>query len=110
MSHHLAFPRPLSWDHDYWLCRCRGFRVDSPAGCIGRVEDVRFGSRLDRPDLLLVRSGLLAKRLLSVPVSEVEQVVPLQLRLSLRSAPPHTQGRRWFARLREHVVATLGVR
>jgi hypothetical protein len=57
MSRHLEFPRPLSWDHDYWLCRCEGFRVDAPTGHLGLVEAVRFGARLDRPDELLVRGG-----------------------------------------------------
>jgi len=57
MSRHLEFPRPLSWDHDYWLCRCEGFRVDAPTGSLGLVEAVRFGARLDRPDELLVRGA-----------------------------------------------------
>jgi len=60
MPRHLEFPRPLSSDHDYWLCRCEGFRVDAPTGRLGSVEAVRFGARLDRPNELLVRGGLLA--------------------------------------------------
>lgn len=59
MSRHLEFPRHLSWDHDYWLGRCEGFRVDAPSGRLGLVEAVRFGARLDRPDELLVRGGVL---------------------------------------------------
>ncbi len=92
MSHHLTFPRPLAWDHDYWLCRCQGFRVDSPAGRVGRIEEVRFGSRLDRPDVLVVRGGRFGRHLLSVPVSEVEQVLPRQERLVLRAVPEHRRG------------------
>ena len=86
MSHHLEFPRPLSWDHDYWLCRCEGFRVEAPTGRLGLVEAVRFGARLDRPDELLVRGGVLRNRTLVVPVSEVQEVVPRQQRLVLRLA------------------------
>ncbi len=69
MSRHLEFPRHLSWDHDYWLGRCEGFRVDAPSGRLGLVEAVRFGARLDRPDELLVRGGVLRNRTLVVPVS-----------------------------------------
>jgi hypothetical protein len=58
MSRHLQFPRPLGWDTDYWLCRCEGFAVEAPQGRLGIVEEVRFRSRLDRPDELLVRGGL----------------------------------------------------
>ena len=86
MSRGLEFPRYLSWDHDYWLCRCEGFRVDAPVGRLGLVEAVRFGARLDRPDELLVRRGLLRNRTLAVPVSDVEEVVPRQQRLVLRRA------------------------
>ena len=86
MSHHLEFPRPLSWDHDYWLCRCEGFRVDAPSGRLGLVEAVRFGARLDRPDELLVRGGVFRNRTLVVPVSDVREIVPLQQRLVLRLA------------------------
>jgi hypothetical protein len=110
MSRQPAFPRPLAWDDDYWLCRCQGFGVDSPTGRVGRVEEVRFGSRLDRPDLLLVRTVLLGKRSLSVPVSEVKQVVPLEERLILRGAPEHARNRRRFSRLRRQLAATHGVR
>ncbi len=47
MSRHLEFPRALAWDHDYWLCGCEGFTVDTATGRLGLVEAVRFGSRLD---------------------------------------------------------------
>lgn len=97
MSRPLAFPRPLAWDHDYWLCRCQGFCVDSPAGRIGRIAEVRFGSRLDRPDTLVIQTGLL-KRRLTVAVSEVDKVVPTQERLLLRSSPKHIRTERWFDR------------
>ena len=83
MSRHLEFPRPLAWDHDYWLCRCEGFEVDGPTGRLGFVEAVRFGSRLDRPDELLVRAGVLGRRRLVVAVSDVQEVVPGQQRLVL---------------------------
>jgi hypothetical protein len=102
MSRHLEFPRHLSWDHDYWLCRCEGFSVDAPTGRLGLVEAVRFGARLDRPDELLVRGGLLRNRTLVVPVSDVQEIVPRQQRLVLRSAP-ELGGHDQLARLRAYV-------
>ena len=102
MSRHLEFPRRLSWDHDYWLCRCEGFRVEAPTGRLGLVEAVRFGARLDRPDELLVRGGVLRNRTLVVPVSEVQEVEPRQQRLVLRCAPGQG-GHDQLARLRAYV-------
>jgi hypothetical protein len=102
MSGHLEFPRHLSWDQDYWLCRCEGFRVDAPNGRLGLVEAVRFGARLDRPDELVVRGGLLRNRTLVVPVSEIEEVVPRQQRLVLRCARAQG-GHDQLARLRAYV-------
>jgi hypothetical protein len=88
MSHdHLEFPRPLTWDTDYWLCRCEGFRVDTATGRVGVVAGVRFRSRLDRPDELLIRGGVLGRRTLVVPVSDVETIVPQQQRLVLSRVP-----------------------
>ena len=88
MSHdHLEFPRPLTWDTDYWLCRCEGFRVDTATGRVGVVAGVRFRSRLDRPDELLIRGGVLGRRTLVVPVSDVETILPQQQRLVLSRVP-----------------------
>jgi hypothetical protein len=102
MTRHLEFPRHLSWDQDYWLCRCEGFRVDAPNGRLGLVEAVRFGTRLDRPDELLVRRGLFGNHTLVVPVSEVEEVVPRQQRLVLRCERGQG-GNDQLARLRAYV-------
>ena len=49
--------RTPAFDFDYRLCRCEGFRVDSPGGRVGIVEEVHFRSRIDRPDVLVVRTG-----------------------------------------------------
>ena len=101
MSRHLEFPRPLSWDHDYWLCRCEGFSL---------VEAVRFGARLDRPDELLVRGGVFRNRTLVVPVSDVREIVPLQQRLVLRSAPGQGGHDQLARRLRAYVGRTTRAR
>jgi hypothetical protein len=74
-------------DIDYWLGHCQGFRVDSPEGRIGQVEDVLFRTQLQRPDTLLVRSGLLGTRLVAVPADEVEEIAPRKEQISLRRRP-----------------------
>ena len=79
-------PRRSSLGHDYWLRRCQGFRVESPAGRIGTVQGVRFGSSSE-PDVLEVRAGLFGRRLLLVPVREVEEIISEQKRIILRASP-----------------------
>jgi hypothetical protein len=64
-----------SFDIDYWLSRCEGYRVESEAGKLGVVEELRFGSRLDRPDELIVRAGFLGRRRVRVPVGDVERII-----------------------------------
>lgn len=71
----------------YWLCRCEGFRVDSPEGRLGLVEAVMFRVRPDEPDALIVRAGVLGRRLVIVPIEDVADVVPRRQRVVLRRAP-----------------------
>ena len=75
--------RTPAFDFDYRLCRCEGFRVDSPGGRVGIVEEVHFRSRIDRPDVLVVRTRLDGRLLIRAEdVSEVslrdERVVLLR--------------------------------
>ncbi len=79
--------RTPGFDRDYWLCRCEGFRVEAPAGWVGTVVELRFGSRLDRPDLLVVRVGRFGRRLLLVSVVGVEEIRPREERLVLGLVP-----------------------
>jgi hypothetical protein len=72
---------------DYLLCRCEGFQVESRSQTVGVVEGVRFGTRLDRPDLIEVRTGTLAHRLLLIPVEDVERIDDEDERVFLRGAP-----------------------
>jgi hypothetical protein len=78
--------RAPAWDFDYRLCRCEGFRVDSPQGRVGVVQELQFRSRIDRPDALAVRKGFLG-RLLLIPVDEVAEVSFGEERVILRRAP-----------------------
>jgi hypothetical protein len=70
----------------YWLRTCEGFQVDSEDGRLGIVEEVRL-SPGRQPAALAVRTGLFRLRLETVPVSDVERVIPRQKRVLLRPAP-----------------------
>lgn len=71
----------------YWLCRSEGFRVDSPDGRFGLVEAVMFRTRPDEPDALIVRAGVLGRRLVIVPIQDVEEVLPRKERIVLKRLP-----------------------
>jgi hypothetical protein len=79
-------------DAEYWLCRCEGFSVESPAGRFGFVEGLRFRSRLERPEALAVRAGLLGRRHLVVPVAQVAETAPSKSLIVLRAAPDAARG------------------
>jgi hypothetical protein len=81
-----SFTRSV-FDRSYWLSRCEGFRVDSPRGRVGIVSELVFGSRLDQPDALVVRVGLLARRTILISTSEVAEIVPSEKRLRLEDQP-----------------------
>ena len=75
---------PTSFDRDYWLSHCEGFRVDTAHGRLGFVEEVRGGD--DRyGDVLAVRVGLLGRRIVLVPATEVDAIVPRAERIWLHS-------------------------
>ncbi len=74
----------------YWLARCEGFRADSPEGRFGRVEAVMFRVRPDDPDALIVRAGVLGRRLVIVPIEDVEDVLPRRERVMLARVPEDT--------------------
>jgi hypothetical protein len=81
---------PGAIDRDYWLHRSEGFRVDSPDGRVGFVEELRFGSSTERPDALAVRAGLFGRLLLIVPIDQVEKILPDERRIVLRASPRPT--------------------
>jgi hypothetical protein len=88
------------FDEDYWLSHCRGFQARTAERCLGVIREVRFLSRLDRPDELVVGGGLFGDREEIVPVDEVTDVVPYEERIYLRSAPQATFHRLPRLRLR----------
>lgn len=73
-----------TYDHDYWLSRCKDFQVFSPQGPLGVVQEIRYSSRQDRPDVLVVRSGLFGRRVLVIAVERVQEIIPREQRILLR--------------------------
>ena len=71
----------------YWLARCEGFRVDSHDGRYGLVEAVMFRVRPDDPDALVIRTGVLGRRLVLVPIEDVADVMPRRERIELARVP-----------------------
>jgi len=70
---------------DLWLWPCEGFRVTSPEGRLGTLEDVFYEG--DRPRLLAVRSGRMGRRLALYPVEEIMEVRFEERRVLLRRFP-----------------------
>ena len=85
MSEHRS---PWGLDRSYWLCRCAGFAVEDGERRVGHVQDVLFESRLDRPDVLIVRTGGLHRTRLHIHVDDVATVVPGERRVVLARAVP----------------------
>lgn len=72
-------------DREYWLAHCEGYRVDSPGGRVGLVEEVRRVDGDERAESLAVLAGMYGRRRLMIPVSEVGVIVPHAERLFLKS-------------------------
>ena len=70
---------------DLWLAPCEGFRVTSPEGRLGTLEDVFYEG--DRPRLLAVRTGRMGRRLDLYPVEEIMEVRFEERRVLLRRFP-----------------------
>ena len=85
-------PRHSSLGTDYWLHRCEGFRVESPAWRIGTVKGVRFQSSM-KPELLEVRAGLLNHRLFLIRVDDVLEILPRQRRIIVQARNQAEEGK-----------------
>jgi hypothetical protein len=72
-----ARPAPSGAD---WLGQCGGFRVDGVDGRIGTVRSIGL-DRSGSPAWLEVRSGLFARRTVTVRIDEVVSVDPIAHRI-----------------------------
>jgi hypothetical protein len=79
-----SVPEP-SFDRDYWVAHCEGYRVESAEGRIGFVEEVRDNPGDPATPLLAIRVGILGRRILIVPANEVHLIVPAAQQIWLRS-------------------------
>jgi hypothetical protein len=75
--------RTTEIDRDYWVAHSEGFQVRDGRKRIGFVEEVLDGGRC-----LLIRGGILGRRVVRVPAGEVLAVVPREMRIWLRTATP----------------------
>lgn len=62
------------WSRDYWLGHCEGFRVVDGRNKLGIVEEV-VGDEAE-PDGLIVRGGLFANRVYTVPMDAILEIEP----------------------------------
>jgi hypothetical protein len=69
------------------LMRAHGYRVDSRNGRVGSVVAVLPLAGRDDAGVLLVQTGLLTCRLVSVPFARVEEVDRVGRRILLEAAP-----------------------
>lgn len=84
---------PLADEDVYWLSRCEGFSVYDQDGRIGIVHDVRLGQTIDMPDNLVVRTGLFVRKLVLIPIGQIEGISPHQRRVLLRTQPDREPAR-----------------
>jgi hypothetical protein len=70
-------------ERDYWLEHCDGFRVDGSHGRIGIVEKVSHAAGGE--SLLVIRTGVLGLKAVTISTREVFEIVPRARRLWLRT-------------------------
>jgi hypothetical protein len=92
-----ALPRS---ERDLRLSRCEGFAVYAGARPLGVVEGVRYHSSTDRPDVLEVRGGRLRRRVLLIPVDDIEAIEPEDEAVVLKEAGPLVGHARGLSRIR----------
>ena len=84
--HRIPQDRPSErYDRTYWLNRCHGFEVAARGCRVGVVSEVRYASRADVPDLIVVRTGHLRPNLRLIPVDQVEAIDANSGRLELNA-------------------------
>jgi hypothetical protein len=98
---------PATWSAaQHVLMRCEGFAVQSASGReIGVVTGLRFGIRIDRPDVLELDVGRFRERIVLVSVDEIETISAEQAKVVLRHDPLHHHdlAREVLTRIRAHI-------
>jgi hypothetical protein len=75
-----------SRDFEHWLRNCEGFHALTPTGVVSVAQGVRFGSRHDRPDVILVRGGLFGRGARELPVDQIEEIRPRERQIFVGSS------------------------
>lgn len=73
------------FSEEYWLQHCEGFRIRTPSGYEGFVEEVMLDRRRGRPERLSARCH---RRLVDIEAADVDLVLPESETLVLRRALP----------------------
>ena len=73
-------PQPV--DPAYWLARCEGFEVWTPSGRVGVVAEIVPGGSHGTAELVIL-CGMFRRRRTRVPATEIRQIEPDRLRLTL---------------------------
>lgn len=99
-----------SWDRGYWLNRCQGFEVMAHGLRVGTITEVRYVSRADVPDLIVVRTGRLRPYLHLIPVDQVERIDADSARLELTAGATAIKRhqRSWNSRAPRKRIAPSG--
>jgi hypothetical protein len=84
---HVDTDRALAAPDPYWLARCEGWRVVTPAGRLGTVRRLLYASRSDVPDALMIRVGFLRQHEILVDTRTVEEIIPSEGTLRLNRTP-----------------------
>jgi hypothetical protein len=68
----------------YWLKNCHGFSVYTPRGRLGIVEEILYKAGPHWPTALVVRGGVLGRRVEEVRVASIDEISPDDMRISVR--------------------------
>lgn len=74
-----------SWTREYWLSHCEGYRVETPDGLIGFVEEVVRPPDASEASSIKVRAGLGGRSVVVVPAAAVREIVPDAERIVIES-------------------------
>jgi hypothetical protein len=96
---------PTTFGSGYWLRHCEGYRIRTPLGYEGFVEDVMLDECHERPQLLSVRS---CRRLICVEAEEIDLVLPGSETIVLRRALARSTAGSAQAKAEEGVVRSGG--
>ena len=82
-----AFLLSFEAERDYWLNRCVGFAVEAEGRISGRVALLKYRSRADRPDALVIQQSPLVEHRFSLRAEDVRAVDPWRERVYVREQP-----------------------